>query len=104
MGGRRPLCQARAVVRLFLRLRDLVLQMTGLVIAAELAQRRLVELKQDLAQCRGSRITGGETDPVDLAQRADQGVAVLVTDFTVLVAVAIVESRLAHAALPSLCS
>jgi hypothetical protein len=36
---------------------------------------------------------------VNLAQRADEGVAVLVADFTVVVAVAIVETCFAHAAL-----
>src|ERR1700722_4702287 len=44
-------------------------------------------------------MTGGKTLSVDLAQCADEGVAVLVADFAVVVAVAIVETCLAHAAL-----
>src|SRR5258707_15361234 len=68
-----------------------------LMIAAKLAQRRLVQLKQNLAQLLGFRITGCETLSV-LTQHADEGVSVLVADFVVL-AVAIVETGLAHAAL-----
>ena len=73
--------------------------MAGLMIAAELVQRRLVQLKQDFAELFAVRITGGETLSVNLAQRADQGVSMLVADFAILVAVAIVETCLAHAAL-----
>ena len=69
------------------------------MIAAELAQRRLVQLKQDFAQLLGRGITRGKTLSVNLAQRADEGVAVLVADFAVVVAMAIVETGLAHAAL-----
>jgi hypothetical protein len=69
------------------------------MIAAELAQRRLVQLKQDFAQLLGRGITGGKTLSVNLAQRADEGVAVLVADFAVVVAMAIVETGFAHAAL-----
>src|SRR5215472_4806610 len=69
------------------------------MIAAELAQRCLVELKQNLAQLLGFRITGCEALSVNLAQRADEGVAVLVADFAIHVAVAIIETCLAHAAL-----
>src|ERR1700674_4088571 len=75
---------------------DLVLKMAGLMIATKLAQRRLVQLEQNLAQLLGFRITGCETRSVNLTQRADQGVAVLVADFAILVAVAIVETGLAH--------
>jgi len=64
-----------------------VFEVAGLMIAAELAQRGLVELQQDLAQLLGSGIAGGEALPVDLAQCADEGSAVLVADFAVLVAV-----------------
>src|SRR5450631_4724698 len=46
---------------------DLVFQMAGLVIAAELAQRRLVELEQDLAQFFGFGITGRKARSVDFA-------------------------------------
>src|SRR3984893_10359486 len=73
--------------------------MAGLMIAAELVQRRLVQLKQDFAELFAVRITGDETLSVNLAQRADEGVSMLVADFAILVAVAIVETCLAHAAL-----
>ena len=79
---------------------DLVSEMTGLVIATELAQRGLVQMGQNVAQFIGRGITGGKTLSVNLAQRADEGVAVLVADFAVVIAVAIVEACLAHAALP----
>src|SRR4029077_14075415 len=79
---------------------DLVREMAGLVIAPELAQRRLVQVGQNVAQFLGRGITGCEARAGDLAQRADEGVAVLVADFAILVAVAIVEAGLAHAALP----
>lgn len=67
---------------------DLVTQVAGFIIAAELAQRCLVQLKTNLAQLLGLRIPGCETLSVNLAQRADQGIAVLVADFTILVPVA----------------
>src|SRR3982750_2519129 len=78
--------------------RDLVIEMTGLVVAAKLVQRRLVQIRQSLAQLVGWGITSGKTWPVNLAQRADGGGAVLVADFTILLAV--VETCLTHAALP----
>src|SRR5215216_2691221 len=78
---------------------DLVIQMTGLVVAAKLAQRCLVQVKHNFAQAVGWGVTGGKTLPVNLAQGADRGGAVLVADFAILVAVAIVETCLAHAAL-----
>jgi len=62
--------------------------MAGLVIAAELAQRRLVQLKQDIAQLLRRGITGGKAWSVNLAQRADKGIAVLVADFAAVVAAA----------------
>src|SRR4029079_4348056 len=80
--------------------RDLVIQVTGLVVAAKLAQRCLVQVKHNLAQRVGWGITGGKALPINLAQRADQRGAVLVADFAILVALAIVETCLAHAALP----
>jgi hypothetical protein len=64
-----------------------VIEMTGLVVAAKLAQRCLVQVKHDIAQLVGWGITGGKTLPVNLAQRADGGGAVLVADFTILLAV-----------------
>ena len=69
------------------------------MISAELAQRRFVQLKQNLAQLLGCRITSGETLSVNLTQGANEGVSVLVADFAIVVAVAIVETCLAHAAL-----
>ena len=67
--------------------RDLVIEMTGLVVAAKLAQRCLVQVKHDIAQLVGWGITGGKTLPVNLAQRANRGGAVLMADFTILLAV-----------------
>ena len=72
----------------------------GFIIPAQLAQRRFVELTQNVAQLLGGRITGGETLSVNLAQRADEGVAVLVAYFAIVLAVSIVEACLAHATLP----
>src|ERR1700730_2297318 len=70
-----------------------------LVIAAELAWRSLIELRHYLTQSRGFRIPGGKTLSVNFAQRADGGVSLFAADFTILVAVAIVEICHAHAAL-----
>src|SRR3954469_23917870 len=70
--------------------------MAGFMIAAELAQLRLVQLKQDFAQLFGGGITGGKTLSVNLAQGADEGVAVLVADFAVMVAVAIFDTCITH--------
>src|SRR4029079_282328 len=84
-------------------IRDLVLKVAGRMIPAELAQRRFVQLLQDVAQLLGCGIAGGKALSVNLAQRTDQGVAVLVADFAVMVAVAIVETWLAHAVLHRAC-
>lgn len=78
--------------------------MAGFMIAAELAQRRFVELKKNLAQCLGFRMPSGETLSVDLTQRADERVPVLMADFAVVIAVAIVETCFAHGALHYSCS
>src|SRR6476660_7315612 len=72
--------------------------MAGFIIAAELAERRLVQ-EQNLAQLLGCRITGGKTLSVYLTQCADERGSVLVADFAIVVAVAIVSTCLAHAAL-----
>ena len=48
------------------RVGDLVLQVASLMIAAELAQRRLVQLKQNLAQLLSFGIAGCETLSVNL--------------------------------------
>src|SRR5712691_6014690 len=50
------------------------------MIAAELAHRRFVQLKQNFTQLLGFRITGCEALSVNLAQRADEGVSMLVAD------------------------
>ena len=50
------------------------------MIAAELAHRRFVQLKQNFTQLLGFRITGCEALSVNLAQRADEDVSVLVAD------------------------
>ena len=77
-----------------------MLQVIRLMIAAKLAHRRLVELKQDLTQFRGFRISGCKALAINLAQRANKCVAVLAADFGALVAVASVEPCFALAALP----
>jgi hypothetical protein len=69
------------------------------MIAAELAQRSFVQLKKNLAQCLGFRMPGGETLSVNLTQRVDGRVSVFVADLTVVVAVSIVETCVAHGAL-----
>jgi len=73
--------------------------MTRLMIAAELTERRFVQMKKYLAQFLGFRITGSETLPVNLTQRAVESISMLVADFAVVVAATIVETYLAHAAL-----
>src|SRR5258705_1121261 len=82
------------------RVGDLVVQVAGLMIAAELAERCLVQLKQNFAQLFGFGIAGCETLSVNPSQRADEGVSVFAADFAILVAVAVIETCLAHAALP----
>jgi hypothetical protein len=69
------------------------------MIAAELAQRRFVQLKKNLAQCFGLGMPGSETLSINLPQRVDRRVSVFVADFTVVVAVAIVETCVTHGAL-----
>jgi hypothetical protein len=70
------------------------------MIAAELAQRRLVQLKQDLAQLFGFGVAGSKTLPVNLTLREDERVSVFAADFAIPVAMAIVETCLAHAGSP----
>jgi hypothetical protein len=82
----------------FEALATLCSQVAGLMIAAELAERRLVQPKQYLAQLLGFKIAGCETLSVNLTLRVDEGVSVFGADLAVLV----VETCLAHAAL--LCS
>jgi hypothetical protein len=69
------------------------------MIAAELAQRRFVELKKNLAQCLGFRVPSGETLSVNLTQRVNGRVSVFAADFTVVVTMTIVETCVAHGAL-----
>jgi hypothetical protein len=70
------------------------------MIATDLAQGGLVKLKHYLAQFRSSRIPGRKALAVNFTQRLDKGVAVLAADFAILVAMAMVETWFAHAALP----
>jgi hypothetical protein len=79
---------------------DLVLQVSGAVIAAQLAKRCLIQLMQNFAERSRIRITRRETFSVDLAERADQRVAVFFADFAILVAVASIEPWLFHDSLP----
>jgi hypothetical protein len=74
--------------------------MPGVVVAAQLAQRRLIQLEQDLTELGRIRIAGGKTLPVDLAQRADKRVAVLFTDPAILVPVAAIQAVFLHVSLP----
>ena len=53
-----------------------MLKIAGLMIAAELAQRRLVQLKQNLAQLLGFRIAGCEITKNAVAAAAAAAVAV----------------------------
>jgi hypothetical protein len=50
---------------------DLVLQVAGLMIAAELTQRGLVQLKQNVAELLGFGSAGCKTPSVNFSQRAD---------------------------------
>src|ERR1700751_770039 len=68
------------------------------MITAELAQGRLIQLEQNLAQLLRFRIASCETLPVNLTQRTDEGVSVFCADFAVGVAVATVGTCLAHPA------
>jgi hypothetical protein len=81
------------------RVRDFVFEVSGLIIAAKLAERCFVKLKQNIAQLLGCRIAGGEALSVNLAQCANKRVSVLVADFAIVIAVAIAETWLAHAVL-----
>lgn len=78
----------------------LVPQMPGVVIATQLAQRRLVQLSQDLAEQRRIGIPGRKALAVDLAQGADQRVAVLLADPAILVPMAAIQARFLHVSLP----
>jgi hypothetical protein len=69
------------------------------MISAEPAQRYLTQFTQNLAHLVGFGIAGCKTRPINLPQCANQGVSVFTADFAIVVAVAIVETRLAHAAL-----
>src|SRR4029079_1308874 len=80
---------------------DLVRQMPGVVIATQLAQRRLVQLMQDLAELGRVRIAGGKALAVDLAQRSDQRIAMLLADRATLVPMATIKARFLHVSLPA---
>src|SRR5436305_9525102 len=74
--------------------------MPGVVIATQLAQRGLVQLKQDVTQQGRIRITGCEALAVDLAQRTHQRVAVLLADRAILVPMAAIQAGFLHVSLP----
>src|ERR1700751_982263 len=69
------------------------------MITAELAQGRLIQLEQNLAQLLRFRIASCETLPVNLTQRTDEGVSVFCADLCFGFAVATVGTCLAPAAL-----
>jgi hypothetical protein len=48
-----------------------VLQVAGLIIAAEFAEGRLIQLKQNFAELFGFKIAGCETLSVNLKERAE---------------------------------
>src|SRR5213078_928266 len=85
---------------LFGRVDDLAIQVAGLMIPAKLAERGLVQLQQDLAQLVRFGVTGGETVSINFSQGPDECVSMFGADFAILVAVAVIETYLAHAALP----
>ncbi len=62
-----------------------VLELPGLVVADQLAQRWLVHFVQNVAELVRICAAFGEIDSVGFAQGADQCVAVLSADFAVLV-------------------
>src|SRR6266702_8449776 len=72
---------------------DLVPQMSGVVIATQLAQRRLVQLMQDLTELGRIGITSRKALAVDLAQSTDQRVAVLLANRAILVPMAAIQAR-----------
>ena len=65
-------------------------------IVHQLRQRFLVDHVETVGELHVGIAVGGETGTISLAKRADQGVAVLAADLTVLVAVAIIEAGLLH--------
>src|SRR5437764_10920176 len=78
---------------------DLAIQVAGLMIPAKLAERGLVQLQQDLAKLVSSGVAGCEALTINLPQRTEQRMSVFAADFAIVVAVAVVETCLAHAAL-----
>src|SRR4051794_41661533 len=69
---------AMLLAALFQGVGDLVFDVAGLVIAAELAERGFVEVRHDLAQFLGGRIARGKTPSVELSHPAQPGVALRV--------------------------
>lgn len=62
--------------------------------------RRLVEFAKNIAEFAAIIKARSEARSIHFPQGADERVAVLPANFSVLVAVAIVESRLFHGSLP----
>jgi hypothetical protein len=67
-----------------------------LVIPDQLAHRMLIEHVKHFAKLFSPAASGCKAVAVGPAQRADQGVAVLSANLTVLIAVSFVQSRLFH--------
>jgi hypothetical protein len=65
-------------------------------IVHQLRQRLLVDLMETIGELCVGIAAWGKTGTISLAKRADEGVAVLAADLTVLVAVAIIEAGLLH--------
>jgi hypothetical protein len=59
----------------------------------KLRERRLMHLRQYVAELGRFGFAGCERGPTDPAQRADEGIAVLPADFPVLVAMAVIDAH-----------
>jgi hypothetical protein len=91
-----PACRLKDPDRSLRERFDLSLKQPSIVIAVKLAQRCFVELVEDIAQLFFVGAPGGETTAVNLSQCPYQGVAVFAADFTVVIPVSMIQSRLFH--------
>jgi len=83
------------------RVSDFLLQVAILMIVNELAERGLVEVLQHVAQLGALGLTCRERLSINRAKRGKRGVAMLLADLAVLVAVATVQAVLFHWLLPA---
>jgi hypothetical protein len=75
---------------------DFAFQSARLMIIHQRAERTLVEYVEHFRQGCGLRLSGGEMLTVNPSQRPHERIAVLATDLTVLVTVALIQTRLLH--------